>query len=120
MGVSSLGRGAEERAARFLESAGFHILARNFRTRLGEIDLVADDGDTVVLVEVKYRSDENFAPVEEALTASKRKKLWKAGRVAAMRFGENKKIRFDFIAMIGPAENPQVRHYQNVLDGDDL
>ena len=120
MGVSSLGRSSEEQAARFLESAGFRILARNFRTRLGEIDLVADDGDTLVLVEVKYRKDENFAPVEEALTASKREKLWKAGRVAAMRFGENKKIRFDFIAMLGPAGNPEFRHYQNVLDGADL
>lgn len=117
---SETGRWAEDQTATFLESKGFRILSRNFRTRFGEIDLVADDADTLVFVEVKYRRDESFSSAEEALTAAKRKKLHKAGRAAALRFGKNKNVRYDFVALIGSADRPEIRHYTNVMEGLDL
>lgn len=120
MTSSSVGQWAEDRAARFLESKGFRIFARNFRTRFGEVDLVAEDGESLVLIEVKYRADESFSPVEESLTFAKRKKLIKAGRAAAARFGENRMIRFDFVALVGSRESPELRHYENVLEGATL
>jgi len=50
---SAAGRAGEDAAARYLEEAGFRIIARNVRSRRGELDLVAVDGDTLVFVEVK-------------------------------------------------------------------
>lgn len=96
------------------------MISKNFRTRFGEIDLIADDGGVLVLVEVKYRRDESFAPAEESLTAGKQKKLLRAGRAAAARFGRNQNIRFDFIALIGSADRPEIRHYRDVFEGADL
>lgn len=114
------GARAEKDAGHFLESKGFRILARNFRTRFGELDIVADDGGTLVLVEVKYRRDESFSSAEECLTAAKRKKLLKTGRAAVIRFGRDKNVRFDYVALVGPLEHPEIRHYENVLEGADL
>lgn len=118
MNLSSVGRRTEDIAAAYLESKGYRVISRNFRTRFGEIDLIANHEDTLVLVEVKYRRNEDFAPAEEALTAAKQKKLWRAGRVAAARLGPGKNIRFDYLALVGSADTPEIRHYENVLLGD--
>lgn len=114
------GRWAEDRAADFLTAKGLRILARNFRMKSGEIDLVASDGDTLVLVEVKHRRDEAFSTLEECLTADKRRKLLKTGRLAWQRFGPDKSVRFDYVALVGPPESPEIRHYVNVIEGPGL
>ena len=94
----SVGQRGEEEAARFLEKRGFAILDRNVRSRLGEIDLVARDGATVVFVEVKTRR-EGDAP-EAAVTGGKQRRL---GRLAQQylkwkRLGEVRG-RFDVVAV---------------------
>lgn len=114
------GRRAEDAAAAFLESNGWRVLTRNFRTRFGEIDIVADAAGVLVLVEVKYRRDEAFAPAEESLTAAKRAKLFRAGRAAAAVFGPGKNVRFDLLAIVGPPDSAEIRHYQSVIEGRDL
>lgn len=73
------GNESEEKAARFLEEAGMKILERQYRTRFGEIDLIAKDGDEIVFVEVKARKSSAFGYPEESVTA---KKLEKIARVA--------------------------------------
>lgn len=72
------GRRGEEEAARYLESRGYKILERNFRTRWGEIDLVARDRSTVVFVEVKTRSSTGFARPEESVTHAKQEHMRRA------------------------------------------
>jgi putative endonuclease len=72
-GRKRLGARGEQAAAELLERLGYEILERNWRSRLGEIDLVARDGDTVVFVEVKLRVD-IYDPLE-AVDARKRRKL---------------------------------------------
>lgn len=84
------------------------------------MDIVAAEEDVLVLVEVKYRKDETFSPAEEALTSAKRRKLLKAGRAAAQRFGKNSNVRFDFVALIGSQDRPEIRYYANVIEGFDL
>ncbi len=113
--AARLGAWAESAAADFLTARGFRILARNFRTRFGEIDVIADDGRRLLLVEVKYRKNESFDSVESSLTAAKRRKWWRAGRFAAAQFGADRDIRFDFIAILGPPDRPDIRHFENVL-----
>ena len=96
----SLGQHGEEEAARFLEKRGFAILDRNVRSRLGEIDLVARDGKTIVFVEVKTLRESEGDPPEAAVTGGKQRRL---GRLAQQylkwkRLGEVR-CRFDVVAV---------------------
>ena len=79
------GRLGEEAAARFLEQRGWRILTRNFRTRFGEIDIVARDGATLVFVEVKTRSSARFGAPAEAVDTTKRRRLSKTALHYMMR-----------------------------------
>ena len=69
------GREGEAIAARHLESLGYRVLARNWHGRGGEIDLVCQDGETLVFVEVKARRDERCGTPQEAVTWHKRRRL---------------------------------------------
>jgi putative endonuclease len=95
-----LGRAGEAAAARFLARRGLVILARNLRSRLGEIDLLARDGQTLVFVEVKARRGSSGDPPEAAVDARKRARLARLalGYLAARRLGE-RSCRFDVVAV---------------------
>ena len=69
------GARAEALCAEFLQRAGLRILARNWRCRFGEIDLIADDGGTLVFAEVRLRSNANFGGAAESITAAKRGRI---------------------------------------------
>ena len=72
----NLGESGERVAALFLEARGYKILARNFRTRVGEIDLIAEDADGLAFVEVRARrGDARSVSPEESLTPRKRARL---------------------------------------------
>lgn len=71
------GRLGEDAAVKLLQKEGYKILDRNFRSRMGEIDIVARDGSTLVFVEVKTRWSKRFGYPEEAVTP---RKLWAIGR----------------------------------------
>ncbi len=71
----NLGESGERVAALLLEARGYRILARNFRTRAGELDLVAEDADGLAFVEVRTRRGESCGSPEESLTARKRTRL---------------------------------------------
>jgi len=96
----ALGQVGEAAAARFLERRGLVILARNLRSRLGEIDLVARDGPTLVFVEVKARRGLPGDPPEAAVDARKRARLTRLalGYLAARRLGE-RSCRFDVVGV---------------------
>ncbi len=72
---ATLGKLGEDEACRELRRRGYAILARGYRTRCGELDIVARDGDVLVFVEVKTRSGGAFGSPLEAVTARKRLKL---------------------------------------------
>ncbi|MEO8898533.1 MAG: YraN family protein [Candidatus Dormibacter sp.] len=70
-----VGHAGEAAALNHLKDQGFRILARDWRSRIGQIDIVAEDGETLVLVEVKARRGVAFGLPEEAVDARKRHKL---------------------------------------------
>jgi putative endonuclease len=69
------GGDAEDAAACYLSAQGLEIIARNYRCRFGEIDLIARDGKTLVFVEVRHRSSASFGGAAESITPAKRAKL---------------------------------------------
>jgi putative endonuclease len=75
------GQRAEALCAELLQKAGLRILARNWRCRLGEIDLVAEEAGTLVFAEVRLRRDARFGGAAESITAAKRARLVAAARL---------------------------------------
>ena len=94
------GNKAEDEAVLFLESKGYEILERNFRTRLGEIDIIAKDKNTVCFIEVKARRTSDQGPPEEAVTSRKQHQITK---VALQYIKEHQlyesRMRFDVVTI---------------------
>ncbi len=93
------GAQAEGLAAQYLEARGLVILARNFRTRRGEIDLVARDGDTLVFVEVRYRARSDFGGAAGSVTARKQQRIVAASLAYLSRLRREPPCRFDAILL---------------------
>jgi len=95
-----LGNRGEDIAARHLQKQGFRILDRNFSCRLGELDIVARKGDTLVFCEVKTRKTENFGAPELAVHAGKQRKIIRLAQLyMKMHSLKDLKCRFDVIAV---------------------
>ncbi len=96
----------ESRACAELERAGLVLLARNYSTRYGELDLVMRDRTTIVFVEVRYRKNATHGDAAASVTASKQAKLIKSAQLwlAAYPKWAHSDCRFDVIAYNGPAD----------------
>jgi putative endonuclease len=98
-----LGRRAERAAARFLVHRGLRIIAKNYRTNLGEIDLVMHDGDELVFVEVRYRSRTDFGDGAATVGLRKQQRLIRAAaHFIAHRDPTDAPCRFDVVSISGP------------------
>lgn len=94
----TLGDAAEERAVSFLKAKGYAVVERNFRAKVGELDIVARDGETVVFVEVRSRGRTSFASAAETIGRDKRRKLLLAAKLYAQARGLDCPMRFDVLA----------------------
>jgi putative endonuclease len=109
----------EDAAELFLRRLGWTILARGHRNRLGEVDLIALDGDTVVFVEVKTRRSSLHGGPEAAITLDKQRRLTRAALAYLKQRGWlERRARFDVIAIVWPEEEPtpQITHYRNAFE----
>lgn len=94
------GRTAEGHAARYLESLGYEIIARNWRCPAGEVDLVAREGEVLVLVEVRARRQNNpFSTPEESITHAKRERLIQCGGYLVAEWDWDGPWRIDLVAV---------------------
>jgi putative endonuclease len=102
-----LGGDAEERAAQQLLAAGLTLLHRNYRCRLGELDLVAREGRTLVIVEVRLRSSSRFGGAAASITHAKRRRIVLATRHLLARYPSLQKwpVRFDAV-LVGAGDGP--------------
>ena len=107
----------ENVAARYLRNRGYKIIVRNFRCDLGEIDIVARDGKTLVFVEVKTRAYDDPAP-EDQVNAAKQHQITKAAKLYLSRYGfPQPPSRFDVVAIIWPnGRDPQIRHTPHAFE----
>jgi putative endonuclease len=95
-----LGKAGEDRAAQFLSRRGYRILERNYRTRNGEIDLIALHEGTVVFVEVKTRTSDAYGAPELAVTPRKQQRMIKAA-LGYIKYQKLHQVpcRFDVVAI---------------------
>lgn len=113
------GCAGEAQAEAFLKRAGYRILERNYRTRHGEIDLIAQKGDIVAFCEVKTRASSRFAEAREFVTYQKQKRLIAAASLWLMAHGDGLQPRFDVLEVYWPqsAEMPtEIRHLQHAFE----
>ena len=93
------GSHSEDRAAAYLTGCGLAIVERNYRIRLGEVDLIARDGDTLVFVEVRMRSHSHFGGALESITPRKQRRIAAAANMYLRQFPRAPRCRFDVIAL---------------------
>lgn len=106
----------EGEAARYLEKAGYAILERNYRTRAGEIDLIARKENLLIFVEVKMRSSEAFGRPEEAIDSRKQKKIIEIAQLyLAEHPSPTQDIRFDVIAITSEGPQRLIKHIENAF-----
>ena len=116
--IKSLGDRGEEAAAKFLKRQGLHILARGVDSPLGELDIIAVDGRTVVFVEVKTRRSDAAGHPTEAVDSRKERRMTQAA-LAYLKTNRllNCEARFDVVAITWPenARRPAIEHYRNAF-----
>jgi len=114
----SLGERGEDFAARYLRRLGYHILARHVDLRVGELDIVAADGRTVVFVEVKTRSSDDSGSPAEVVDARREQRMTQAALAYLKSHGLlAHSARFDVVALTWPAgeRTPVVEHIQDAF-----
>ena len=115
--IKETGDLGEAIACRYLQDKGFQIIERNFRLRIGELDIIAKDGNCLVFCEVRtLRDPRGFAP-EHSITIKKRKQLSRiANGFLSIRKMAPKFCRFDVVAIILTDNNTKINHIPNAFE----
>ena len=121
MGTSKeLGDWGERLAADFLCRAGYRLVAQNYRSRYGEIDLIVQNETDLVFVEVKLRKSAEFAYAAEYVDARKQQKLRHTAEFWLMEYPTNLQPRFDVIEVYAPyglrTRYPQIYHLEGAFE----
>ena len=115
------GAWGEAKAAEYLRRHGYEILAANYRTRVGEIDLIARKHRFLAFVEVKLRASDRFAEAREFVTAAKQNRIRSTALLWLEEHGEAEKLqpRFDVIEIYAPegadTKKPRINHLENAF-----
>jgi putative endonuclease len=112
-----LGKTGEDLACAELERRGYAILARRYRRRGGEIDIVSRDGETIVFVEVKARDGRAFGEAAEAVTGVKRRRMTQIALDYMTRHRlSNRPCRFDVVSIHFDSGRAEIEVFQNAFD----
>jgi putative endonuclease len=109
------GRSGEDLAAQYLEQQGYTILERNYRLRIGEIDIIARDGEYLVFIEVKTRRSRKFGSPFEAVDIRKQQQIFKIA--SAYLQGKELPVRFDVVAVHLNEQDVRVEVLKNAFEG---
>ena len=111
-----LGKEGEKIAADFLKAHGWKIIDTNFRSRFGEIDIIARNEEEIIFVEVKTRAQKRYGMPAEAITVQKKKHLYRTAEYYVMKnHFENKPIRFDVIEVFKEKDKVFINQISNVI-----
>jgi len=111
------GKAGEALALQCLKKNGYQIIEQNYRNRLGEIDIIAKDGDTIVFVEVKSRRTNRFGHPKQAVTPAKQRKISKVALYYLKTTRQlNRSGRFDVVSILSASDPPCVEIVKNAFD----
>lgn len=110
------GQSSEEAAAELLRQHGYEIVKQNYRTKTGEIDIIAKDGETLVFVEVKARRSGSFGHPKYAVNYRKQQKISKTALWYMKASGQmHCSARFDVVSLIASGKNPRIEILKNAF-----
>jgi len=112
---NELGRTAEQMAVEYLERKGYKILARNWRYGKAEIDIIALDGDTLAVVEVKARTSDYFGDPAHFVNPKKIKRLVEAADAYVRQNELDYEVRFDIISILKNRKQQKIEHIENAF-----
>ena len=116
----SLGRQGEKLAEKYLKKNGYRILARNYRCRSGEIDLVAEEGRTLVFIEVKTRSNASCGHPLEGIDLRKQGRLSRAAGEYLLKNGDTERpCRFDAVSVLADNNGTVIELVKNAFEQKD-
>ncbi|NNK85379.1 MAG: YraN family protein [Desulfobacterales bacterium] len=111
------GKKSESIAAGYLKKQGYKIIELNYRTKLGEIDIIAKDKGTLAFIEVKARRSDQFGNPKWAVTPQKQKKISMVALQYLKTTGQsNAKARFDVVSIISSHDNPSIEIVKNAFE----
>ncbi|UCE51582.1 MAG: YraN family protein [Desulfobacterales bacterium] len=111
------GEKGESIAVRYLKKKGYKILEKNYRTKLGEIDIIAKDKDTIVFVEVKSRRSWQFGNPKGAVTPAKQRKISKVALYyLKTNDRSNAKARFDVVTITATRDKSKIEIIKNAFE----
>ncbi|BEU87666.1 YraN family protein [Selenomonas sp. TAMA-11512] len=121
MNVKEIGNRGERLAAQYLERQGFRILERQYRTRTGEIDLIARQGAVLVFVEVKTRHPSGYGRGAQSVDRKKQERIARTALIYAQKMGTlHSSMRFDVIEIHLAGETDRdsvsISHYENAFE----
>jgi len=114
----SLGKKGEELARRFLQTLGYRIVTGNYKTKFGEIDLIAEEGEDLVFIEVKTRTTVNFGLPAEAVSRAKQTTIMQVARhYLADESRTDCSVRFDVVAvLLGKGRQPEIEVIKHAFE----
>jgi putative endonuclease len=113
--LMTLGGWGENTAEKYLKKKGYVIIERNFRCKLGEIDIIALDGKDLVFVEVKTRKNQSYGLPCEAVNTQKLRHLKRmAAYYTAVNFEDNRDTRLDVIEILAQEGRSYIHHIENI------
>ncbi len=112
---NELGKKGEEIALEYLANKGFKILHKNWRYKNLEIDIIAEKGEYLVIVEVKTRSNDYFERPQDAITFKKQKFLYNAAEAYVELFDIDLEIRFDIVSILITDEKTDIEHIEDAF-----
>lgn len=108
---------AEDQACQFLQEKGLKLKQRNFATKLGEVDLIMQDADSLVFIEVRYRKNSDFGGAAMSITPKKQQRIIKAALAYQQKHAPQSSMRFDVVAIEGEGKNRQINWIDNAFYG---
>ena len=116
MNLGLFGLEGEEKAAKYLKKQGYNIITKNFQTRFGEIDIIAEDKEYIVFVEVKARSEKSIAEPREFVDLRKQRKIIKTAEIYLSENFTEKQPRFDVVEVKKEKGKTTVNHIINAFE----
>lgn len=118
--MQKIGQRAEDEALSYLEKRGLRLITRNFRCKMGEIDLIMHDKDAIVFTEVRYRKNDAFGGSIASVTPTKQRKLQLTAQLyLQIHHLSNQPCRFDVVTLTSQPAHPTIQWFKNAFEAND-
>ena len=118
MNIGTSGKFGEDKAAEYLRKKGYTIVQRNYSSRLGEIDIIAENDDFLVFAEVKLRKNDRYGEAREFVNYAKQQKIIRTASLYLSQHEQEKQPRFDVIEVYVPNgifSSVKINHLENAF-----